>query len=74
MDPLEGKTLKMILEELVETYGWEFLGGKIRINCFLENPSVQSSLIFLRRTPWARSKVERFYLRHLKKKAKPSKT
>lgn len=74
MDPLEGKTLEMILNELVDTYGWEFLGGKIRINCFNEDPSIKSSLIFLRRTPWARSKVEKFYLRHLKKKSKIVKT
>lgn len=69
-DPLEGKTLEMILNDLVSTYGWEELGEMIRINCFNENPSVKSSLIFLRRTPWARSKVERLYLRTLRRREK----
>lgn len=69
-DPLEGKTLEMILNDLVATYGWEELGGMIRINCFNDNPSIKSSLIFLRRTPWARSKVERLYLRTLRRREK----
>lgn len=72
-DPLEGKTLEMLLNELVADYGWEELGLMIRIKCFNENPSIKSSLTFLRRTPWARSKVERLYLRTFrrKKKGKP---
>ena len=62
--PLEGKTLKAILEELVKQYGWAFLGREITINCFNIDPSINSSLKFLRRTPWARAKVEAVYLRH----------
>ncbi len=60
--PLEGITLEMILTKLVETYGWQRLGEKIRINCFIENPSLKSSLTFLRKTPWARTKVEQLYI------------
>lgn len=69
-DPLDGKTLEMILTELVGDYGWKELGEIIRINCFNENPSIKSSLTFLRRTPWARAKVERLYLRTLRRKKK----
>lgn len=61
-DPLHGKTLKAILGELVEQLGWEELAARIRINCFAVNPSLNSSLTFLRRTPWARAKVENLYL------------
>ncbi len=62
-DPLHGKTLEMILNYLYEYYeGWEELGMKIRIKCFNENPSMQSSLKFLRKTPWARKKVEDLYV------------
>jgi len=61
-NPLHGITLKMQVEELVKEFGWETLGEKIRIDCFNENPSVTSSLVFLRRTPWAREKVESLYL------------
>ncbi len=61
-NPLHGITLKMIVEQLVETYGWEELAVRIRINCFYENPSINSSLKFLRKTPWARTKVEELYL------------
>ena len=61
-DPLHGVTLEMILTSLVESYGWETLGARIDIRCFTSNPSVKSSLKFLRRTPWARKKVEEFYL------------
>jgi uncharacterized protein (DUF2132 family) len=64
-DPLHGKTLEAIVIELVERYGWEELGARIRIKCFNENPSVKSSLTFLRRTPWARTKVEQLYVRGL---------
>ena len=66
-NPLHGKTLESILEFLVEHYGFEELGSRIRIDCFLENPSIKSSLIFLRRTPWARKKVESLYLYTLTK-------
>lgn len=61
-DPLHGKTLEMILNALVEYYGWEHLGIKINIRCFNEDPSIKSSLTFLRKTPWARKKVEEAYL------------
>ena len=62
-DPLQGVTLKMILSELVGQYGWEEMGKNIDIRCFTHDPSIPSSLNFLRRTPWARSKVEEMYLR-----------
>ena len=61
-NPLHGKTLEVILILLQDRYGWEGLGERIRINCFLSNPSIQSSLKFLRKTPWARKKVEDLYL------------
>lgn len=61
-DPLEGITLERLLTELVEEYGWEYLGDRVRINCFTNDPSIKSSLKFLRRTPWARAKVEQLYL------------
>ncbi len=61
-DPLHGKTLQDILESLVEYMGWNALGNEIRINCFNSNPSIQSSLKFLRKTPWARKKVEYLYI------------
>lgn len=70
-DPLHGITLEMIVKHLEASYGWEELGKHITINCFTSNPSVQSSLKFLRKTPWARTKVENFYkysLRHNKLK------
>jgi len=62
-DPLHGITLAMILSHLVEKFGWEEMGRKIRIHCFTNNPSIESSLQFLRRTPWARKKVEDWYVR-----------
>jgi uncharacterized protein (DUF2132 family) len=62
-NPLHGITLKVQVEALFEKYGWEALGEKINIKCFLVNPDVKSSLTFLRKTPWAREKVERLYLR-----------
>jgi uncharacterized protein (DUF2132 family) len=68
MDPLEGKTLQFILEYLVETMGWEEMSRQIRINCFAIDPSIKSSLTFLRRTPWARKKVEILYLRKVVKR------
>ena len=61
-NPLHGKTLEMILTSLVEHLGWEELGERIRINCFVSDPSIKSSLTFLRRTPWARKKVEDLYI------------
>jgi hypothetical protein len=61
-DPLHGKTLESILVFLVEKIGWEDLGSLIRINCFISNPSIDSSLKFLRKTPWARKKVEDLYI------------
>ena len=61
-NPLHGKTLDSILQHLVDNYGWQELGLRIRIRCFTENPSMQSSLKFLRKTPWARVKVENLYL------------
>lgn len=60
-DPLHGKTLEVILQHLVTQFGWEELGRRIRINCFNSNPSIKSSLTFLRKTPWARKKVEELY-------------
>ena len=66
---LHGITLEMILTQLVEQYGWEELGKRITIKCFTDNPSIQSSLKFLRRTPWARKKVEDLYLRPTKRVA-----
>ena len=62
-DPLHGVTLEAILKALVADLGWEEMGSHVKIRCFNENPSVSSSLKFLRRTPWARTKVERLYLR-----------
>ncbi len=67
-DPLHGVTLEQILNELVEYYGWEELGLEIDIKCFNVNPSIASSLKFLRRTLWAREKVEYLYLDYLDRK------
>lgn len=61
-NPLHGISLAVILQYLVEHYGWEELGHIIRINCFNDNPSIQSSLKFLRKTEWARKKVEDLYI------------
>lgn len=61
-NPLHGKTLEQILHSLVEKFGWDELGRIIRINCFNDNPSIQSSLKFLRKTEWARKKVEELYI------------
>jgi uncharacterized protein (DUF2132 family) len=62
-DPLHGVTLEMIVTQLVEKYGWEELGERIKIKCFTSNPSIKSSLKFLRKTAWARQKIENLYLR-----------
>lgn len=61
-NPLHGITLEAMLTSLVERYGWAELGKRIPVNCFLKDPSIKSSLKFLRRTPWARGKVEALYL------------
>ena len=61
-NPLHGKTLEAILTELVAHYGWERLSQKIRIKCFTNNPSIKSSLTFLRKTDWARKQVEELFL------------
>ena len=66
--PLHGITLEQILQHLVTLYGWEKLGRLININCFNSNPSIKSSLTFLRKTLWARKKVEELYVRSLEKK------
>lgn len=67
-NPLHGVTLERIVTELVEFFGWPELGEQVRIRCFQDNPSVSSSLTFLRRTPWAREKVESLYLFMLREK------
>jgi uncharacterized protein (DUF2132 family) len=72
-NPLHGLTLAIIVEHLVNYYGWEDLGTRINIKCFNENPSIKSSLTFLRKTPWAREKVEGLYLKSLRDIAKKSK-
>lgn len=64
-DPLHGINLKTMLTELVEFYGWEDLAFRIRINCFARDPSIKSSLTFLRKTFWAREKVENLYKHYL---------
>ncbi len=69
-NPLHGIKLEQIINDLVAHYGWEFMGYTINIKCFNINPSVKSSLKFLRRTPWARAKVEALYLQMLKNKAR----
>lgn len=61
-DPLHGMTLEAILERLVKEHGWEALGRMIKIRCFTADPSIQSSLKFLRKTPWARKKVEQLFV------------
>jgi uncharacterized protein (DUF2132 family) len=71
-NPLHGITLEVLLGQLVERYGWEELGRLINIKCFTSNPSINSSLIFFRKTPWARKKVEILYLRSLKRSSAQS--
>ncbi len=66
-NPLHGKTLEAIMVYLVSYYGWDELGDIIRINSFRSNPSIKSSLKFLRRTPWAREKVEKLYVKTIEK-------
>ena len=67
-NPLHGVTLENIVNSLVEQYGWDTLGKRITIRCFNSNPSVKSSLKFLRKTPWARTKVENLYIAMQKRK------
>ena len=67
-NPLHGITLEMILGQLVDHFGWEELGFRIRINCFISDPSIKSSLKFLRKTPWARDKVEQLYVQTIQRK------
>lgn len=67
-DLLHGKTLQTIVEFLVERYGWENLGTRVKIKCFQVNPSIKSSLTFLRRTPWAREQVEALYIGTVREK------
>jgi uncharacterized protein (DUF2132 family) len=62
-NPLHAKTLEFILNELVDKYGWDKLGERIPIKCFTNNPSIKSSLTFLRKTEWARKKVETLYIK-----------
>jgi uncharacterized protein (DUF2132 family) len=69
-DPLHGKTLEQLLTELVDYFGWPDLGKRIDIRCFNQDPSIPSSLKFLRRTPWARAKVESLYLFMLRERAR----
>ena len=69
-EPLHGITLKTILEYLVKFYGWDKLGELINVRCFLYDPSINSSLKFLRKTPWAREKVEKLFLKTKKKNQK----
>ena len=69
-NPLHGVKLADIIDQLVEYYGWEAMGQQIKIKCFTDDPSVKSSLKFLRKTPWARDKVEQLYLTMLKQQRK----
>lgn len=66
-DPLHGITLQRILEQLVDYYGFDTLSELIKIKCFIDNPSIKSSLTFLRKTDWARKKVEELYVRTIPK-------
>jgi uncharacterized protein (DUF2132 family) len=70
-DPLHGLTLQAMLESLLEKYGWEGLAERIPVKCFTSDPSLASSLTFLRRTPWARAKVEALYLGKLPPRRAP---
>tara|TARA_B110000879_G_C11121123_1_gene491846 strand:+ start:990 stop:1190 length:201 start_codon:yes stop_codon:yes gene_type:complete len=65
---MHGVTLDRVLNHLIDTYGWDLLAKKIKINCFISNPRVKSSLNFLRKTPWARNEVEKLYLESLENK------
>ena len=67
-DPLHGVTLEMIVTTLMERHGWEEMGDRIPVRCFLHEPSVKSSLTFLRKTPWARQRVEAWYVAELEER------
>ena len=69
-DPLHGVTLERMLTELVDHFGWETMGERIKIRCFTHDPTIKSSLAFLRKTPWARQKVENMYLFSSRERAK----
>ena len=69
-DPLHGLTLETVLTALVDRYGWEGLAAKLNVNCFKTDPSIKSSLTFLRKTPWAREKVETLYIRTFAKRGR----
>lgn len=69
-DPLQGVTLEQIVKYISDQYGWDGLGKKIDIRCFNNDPSVKSSLKFLRKTPWARTKVEELYLETKKNRSR----
>ena len=69
-NPLHGITLERMLTELVAHFGWETMGQRIRVRCFTHDPSIPSSLRFLRKTPWAREKVEGMYLYMLREQAR----
>lgn len=69
-DPLHGVTLERMLNELVDRFGWEEMGRRVKIRCFTSDPSVGSSLRFLRKTPWARDKVEGLYLQMLRERSR----
>ena len=73
-NPLHGLTLAEILETLVERLGWEAMGMSINIKCFTTDPSIKSSLTFLRKTPWARERVERMYEYHILQYKRPKNT
>lgn len=69
-DPLHGYTLEIIVTRLVEEYGWDELADRIRIRCFAKDPSVKSTLTFLRKTPWARNKVEALFIETLERQSR----
>ena len=71
-NPLHGVTLKALLGTLVARYGWEGLASRVRVRCFEHEPSIKSSLKFLRRTPWARAKVEAIYIEDLRQPRRPA--
>ena len=73
-DPLHGLTLEAIVTALEAYYGWDILGQQINIRCFQSDPSIASSLKFLRKTPWARAKVESLYLFMLREQAREGRT
>ncbi len=66
-NPLHGKPLKGILQDLVKEFGWEFLAKKYQVRCFMFDPSINSSLKFLRQTPWAREKIENLWIENMDK-------